>query len=74
MTAQADIAALAERTARLEERSESFEKDHDDLQAQLRSLSNRVWGILVLLLANLLPLVIALALALNKDALHQAPL
>ena len=54
MTAAADIAALAERIARLEERADTSEKQGDDLQAQIRSVSNRLWLILVAVLATLL--------------------
>ena len=35
------------------------EKRDDDFQAQLRSLSNRVWGILVAVLATLLTVVMS---------------
>lgn len=59
MTAAADIAALAERTARLEERADTSEKLHDDLQTQIRSVSNRVWVILVGVAGTLLTVVLS---------------
>ena len=57
MTAQADIHALAERTARLEERMDAKDEAFADVRQQLESLSRRVWGILVLILATLLAVV-----------------
>ena len=57
MTAQADIHALGERTARLEERMDAKDDALADVRRQLESLSRRVWGILVLILATLLAVV-----------------